>query len=277
MTSPLPMRVCSTSAGFASQHLVHARTYVPMLGRFTRPDPANSFSLFNPQSFNRYSYVGNNPVNYVDPFGLAEVSANSAPSEILQEYCRRTGIACPTGTATASVTVTAKGPSDFSVQAKRFADRVAFSLFAPAAGLATGTSRHPFRDIAAMGMLAVGAKLPMGSVAGSRTSLFRAVSGAELTDITATGTLRLIPGIESKYFATTAVGAAKEGKMLYRLTGGTEGGYTIVKTSISSDAIPAASRVAVDGGVDSVVLEGGQLGSLARPEVLNYTPLPWGP
>jgi len=41
-----------------------------MLGRFTRPDPANSFSLFNPQSLNRYSYTFNNPVNLIDPNGL---------------------------------------------------------------------------------------------------------------------------------------------------------------------------------------------------------------
>ena len=68
-TRPLPMRVCSSSAGFASQHLVHARTYVPMLGRFTRPDPANSFSLFDPQSLNRYSYGLNNPTKFVDPDG----------------------------------------------------------------------------------------------------------------------------------------------------------------------------------------------------------------
>ncbi len=42
-----------------------------MLGRFTRPDPANSFSLFYPQSFNRYAYGLNNPVKYVDPDGEA--------------------------------------------------------------------------------------------------------------------------------------------------------------------------------------------------------------
>jgi len=40
-----------------------------MLGRFTRPDPNTKFSLFNPQSLNRYSYVVNNPVKFVDPTG----------------------------------------------------------------------------------------------------------------------------------------------------------------------------------------------------------------
>jgi hypothetical protein len=52
---------------------MHARTYVPMLGRFTRPDPNTKFSLFNPQSLNRYSYVANNPVKYVDPTGREAV------------------------------------------------------------------------------------------------------------------------------------------------------------------------------------------------------------
>ena len=40
-------------------------------GRWTSPDPYNgSMSLSNPQSFNRYSYVENEPTNFVDPSGL---------------------------------------------------------------------------------------------------------------------------------------------------------------------------------------------------------------
>ncbi|MBA2335854.1 MAG: RHS repeat protein, partial [Blastocatellia bacterium] len=40
-------------------------------GRWTSPDPyKGSMELGNPQSFNRYSYVVNNPTNYVDPSGL---------------------------------------------------------------------------------------------------------------------------------------------------------------------------------------------------------------
>lgn len=40
-------------------------------GRWTSPDPyKGSMSLGDPQSFNRYSYVGNQPTNYVDPSGL---------------------------------------------------------------------------------------------------------------------------------------------------------------------------------------------------------------
>lgn len=40
-------------------------------GRWTSPDPYNgSASLRNPQSFNRFSYVENQPTNFVDPSGL---------------------------------------------------------------------------------------------------------------------------------------------------------------------------------------------------------------
>ena len=47
-----------------------------MAGRWTSPDPYyGSMSLGDPQSFNRYSYVGSDPVNFVDPNGLVMCSA----------------------------------------------------------------------------------------------------------------------------------------------------------------------------------------------------------
>lgn len=50
---------------------MRARFYVPGIGRFASadtivPDPAN------PQSLNRFSYVGNNPLLYIDPSGHTE-------------------------------------------------------------------------------------------------------------------------------------------------------------------------------------------------------------
>ncbi|MDH3531123.1 MAG: hypothetical protein OEQ28_16310 [Acidobacteriota bacterium] len=40
-------------------------------GRWTSPDPySGSMNLLNPQSFNRYSYVINDPIGFVDPSGL---------------------------------------------------------------------------------------------------------------------------------------------------------------------------------------------------------------
>ena len=46
----------------------NARYYDPALGRFLSPDPIVS-DPGNLQSFNRYSYVLNNPIKYIDPTG----------------------------------------------------------------------------------------------------------------------------------------------------------------------------------------------------------------
>jgi RHS repeat-associated protein len=49
----------------------HARFQSPSLGRFMSPDPANAGAdPSNPQSWNMYSYVLNNPLDAVDPTGL---------------------------------------------------------------------------------------------------------------------------------------------------------------------------------------------------------------
>ena len=51
-----------------------ARYYLPILARFFSPDPfAGSMNSADPQSFNRYAYVLNDPVNLVDPTGLHNV------------------------------------------------------------------------------------------------------------------------------------------------------------------------------------------------------------
>jgi RHS repeat-associated protein len=47
------------------------RKYENQGGRWTSPDPfISSINLANPQSFNRYSYVENEPTNFIDPSGL---------------------------------------------------------------------------------------------------------------------------------------------------------------------------------------------------------------
>src|SRR5882724_6291669 len=47
------------------------RRYNRQHSRFDQPDPYDgSYDLTNPQSFNRYSYVQNDPVNFTDPSGL---------------------------------------------------------------------------------------------------------------------------------------------------------------------------------------------------------------
>jgi len=48
-----------------------ARYYSSTQGRFTGSDPLlSSATLYDPQSWNRYSYTLNNPLKYTDPFGM---------------------------------------------------------------------------------------------------------------------------------------------------------------------------------------------------------------
>jgi RHS repeat-associated protein len=48
------------------------RKQYPNQGRWLSPDPAGlaAVNFGNPQTWNRYAYVGNNPISYIDPMGL---------------------------------------------------------------------------------------------------------------------------------------------------------------------------------------------------------------
>lgn len=52
-----------------STDFMHARYYSPNLGRFMSVDPVGG-TIGSSQSWNRYSYVLNNPLNLVDPTGM---------------------------------------------------------------------------------------------------------------------------------------------------------------------------------------------------------------
>jgi RHS repeat-associated protein len=56
-----------------SQDYADQRYYNATYGRFWTPDPASRADLTNPQTFNQYPYVGNDPVNNADPTGLCTV------------------------------------------------------------------------------------------------------------------------------------------------------------------------------------------------------------
>jgi RHS repeat-associated protein len=59
-----------------------ARNYHAWWSRFAQPDPYDgSYNLTDPQSFNRYAYVQNDPVNFTDPTGLMACGAEFSYSE----------------------------------------------------------------------------------------------------------------------------------------------------------------------------------------------------
>src|SRR5262249_18741967 len=70
-----------TTRGFTGEEelsvagLVHlnGRVYDPLLARFTSADPSVTDPM-NPQGWNRYSYVGNDPLVFTDPNGFSSLS-----------------------------------------------------------------------------------------------------------------------------------------------------------------------------------------------------------
>lgn len=64
-----------------------ARYYGSTQGRFTTPDPyMPSAEVTNPQTWNRYTYVLNNPLKYVDPTGLSYSDLDDAQRKLFQTY-----------------------------------------------------------------------------------------------------------------------------------------------------------------------------------------------
>jgi RHS repeat-associated protein len=84
-TTPVKQASFQVSRRFTGQVLdaesalyyYNARYYDPELGRFIQPDTIIP-DLSNPQSYNRYSYVCNNPINRNDPLGRFGVEADSS-------------------------------------------------------------------------------------------------------------------------------------------------------------------------------------------------------
>jgi RHS repeat-associated protein len=71
-----------------------ARYYGGAQGRFTSPDPLlSSGRPWNPQSWNRYAYVLNNPLRYTDPLGLyvwdSSLGGDTTDDEVRKNYAKK--------------------------------------------------------------------------------------------------------------------------------------------------------------------------------------------
>jgi RHS repeat-associated protein len=83
----------TTDRGFTShEHLdevalihMNGRVYDPVIGRFTTPDP-NVPDPRSLQSFNRYSYVRNNPLTGVDPSGFFDFGGYSFGGDFVTSF-----------------------------------------------------------------------------------------------------------------------------------------------------------------------------------------------
>ncbi len=88
-------RVEGTAQGYAGhQNFNHAgivhmkgRIYDPTLGRFLQPDPIVEDDL-NPQTWNRYTYVHNNPMTFTDPTGYVTAGSNGCAARCQADRAR---------------------------------------------------------------------------------------------------------------------------------------------------------------------------------------------
>lgn len=72
-----------------------ARYYASAMGRFTSPDPVvvTPERFYDPQQFNLYSYVRNDPLRFIDPTGMIlQLSGDVAAAK--DQLCKIAGDAC---------------------------------------------------------------------------------------------------------------------------------------------------------------------------------------
>jgi RHS repeat-associated protein len=130
----------------------------------------------------------------------------------------------------------------------------------------TGVWGRFFENSAA---ITAAAALPLFAAEGT-TTLYRAVMNPELDDILASGAFRNPVGIESKYFSTSAEGAASYAKQAFGKFGDTSP-YTLIQTEVPNSLLPGA--INVDRGIQTIVLPSEALPGLV-PKVLNSAPIP---
>ncbi len=85
--APLATTARLSSLGYSGEHFdsaaqqqyLRARFYSPTTGRFNRLDPFAG-NMQDPQSLHKYAYVHGDPIQGIDPSGLARKSGSSVPS-----------------------------------------------------------------------------------------------------------------------------------------------------------------------------------------------------
>jgi RHS repeat-associated protein len=107
-----------------------ARHYGSSLGRFVQPDDGSDQDPSDPQSWNLYSYVRNNPLSNTDPTGRCTYSGGKYAPDTVSDCSEVDTTAPPT------VTVIATMPPPLSVgQIHQLSDEI------------TGAGRFPWKDI----------------------------------------------------------------------------------------------------------------------------------
>jgi len=101
-----------------------ARYHSSVQGRFTGSDPGK-FIPANPQSMNRYSYVQNNPLKFIDPNGRDLYLTGSDADYIVAELERITGLKLQRDSLTGKVTIVPGSQRNMNGTSTWFANRLA--------------------------------------------------------------------------------------------------------------------------------------------------------
>jgi hypothetical protein len=152
---------------------MHARHCSPVTGRFLSVDKGQSAKLGKPQSWNRYSYSRNNPINRIDPDG--QVDQNYTPLVFPNDIEAQIEFDMKVAKGTLAVaSLAVPGPEDVAL-AGMFA---AIRLARPAAGTARGIGfsarigkEFESSILKALGIGSAGPKLRIPSLTG--TARFR--------------------------------------------------------------------------------------------------------
>jgi RHS repeat-associated protein len=233
-------------------------------GRFTSPDvPFAAQRPERPQTWNLYSYARNNPLFFTDPTGRQEAGPTCGGDQQCLDRVNE------------STTKVVKGFLKGIVNG--FADFLDFAScpvckphgdVLPAEG-PEETLGNVAGQVATAGAVSkgVGALAEVVTLPTETVTLFRAVQPAELAQIVKTGGFSNPPGIEVKYFSTTAEGAQKYGAQAAKAFG--DGPYTVVQTSVPKVAMTPQMQVVVDRGIPAVTVPTKVLPQLSRPKVVK--------
>jgi RHS repeat-associated protein len=117
---------------------MNGRVYDPMIGRFLSPDPNVQF-VADLQSYNRYSYVLNNPLRYTDPTGFFLDSAGEMFGTLFGIAAAAVcAVATEGACAVAIIAVTAYSATTMAMNGASFEQIVEMSAVSLAAGFVSG-------------------------------------------------------------------------------------------------------------------------------------------
>ncbi len=250
---------------------MNGRIYDPVIGRMVQSDPI----IQAPEqilSYNRYSYVWNNPMNRIDPTGYmgdsigpdgdGPESVGNTSGELGEADSNTEGTSHVDGTPNPSQQVSQDTNAQNVDSIDELMDEVKSNL-AKASGLPKGLFDlgdfvTPIRDaavelkngkpieavIAALGFVAKKAEAAASVLKKGKdetVELFRVVDEVELDDIKKTKEFRTVPGqFEGKQFVDNMDDAKELQKEFTRFFGGKQ---TIVKGSTAKSVVDNSSRI----------------------------------